>query len=112
MSNQAMRTQIILLFGPSGTGKSTLTRLLAGRLPQCAFIEVNTPRYMIVGGLMADSGGTPPSQAPEEYERQCCRPVVPPGVFDVGARYRGGWLGRGPWMSDDRRRGGLQLTDV
>ena len=107
-----MRTQIILLFGPSGTGKSTLTRLLAGRLAQCAFVEVDTPRYMIVGGLMADSGGTPPSQAPEEYERQCCLPVVQPGVIDVGARYRGAWLGRGLWMSDDHRRGGLQLTDV
>jgi hypothetical protein len=107
-----MRTQINLLFGPSDTGKSILTRLLAGRLPQCAFIEVDTPRYMMVGGLMADSGGTPPSQAPEEYERPCRRPVVPAGVIDVGARYRGGWIGRGPWMSDDRRRGGLQLTDV
>jgi 2-phosphoglycerate kinase len=71
MSNWAMRTQIILLFGPSGTGKSTLARLLAGRLPRCAFIEVDTLRYMIVGGLVADSGGTPPSQAPEEYQRQC-----------------------------------------
>jgi energy-coupling factor transporter ATP-binding protein EcfA2 len=71
MSNWAMRTQIILLFGPSGTGKSTLARLLAGRLPRCAFIEVDTLRYMIVGGLVAGSGGTPPSQAPEEYQRQC-----------------------------------------
>jgi len=26
---------------------------------------------MIVGGLVASSGGTPPSQAPEEYRRQC-----------------------------------------
>jgi energy-coupling factor transporter ATP-binding protein EcfA2 len=66
-----MRTQIILLFGPSGTGKSTLARLLAGRLPRCAFIEVDTLRYMIVGGLVAHSGGTPPSEAPEEYQRQC-----------------------------------------
>ena len=61
------RTQIILLFGPSGAGKSTLARLLAGRLPRCACIEVDTLRYMIVGGLVAGSGGTPPSQAPVEY---------------------------------------------
>lgn len=65
------RTQIILLFGPSGTGKSSLARLLAGRMPRCACIEVDTLRYMIVGGLVAGSGGTPPSQAPEEYRRQC-----------------------------------------
>jgi energy-coupling factor transporter ATP-binding protein EcfA2 len=65
------RTQIILLFGPSGAGKSTLARLLAGRLPRCACIEVDTLRYMIVGGLVAGSGGTPPSQAPVEYQRQC-----------------------------------------
>ena len=70
-----MKTQsqarIILLFGASGTGKSTLARLLAERLPQCACIEVDTLRYMIVGGLVASSGGTSPSQAPEEYRRQC-----------------------------------------
>ena len=66
-----MPTQIILVFGPRGTGESTLARLLAGRLPRCAFIEVDTLRYMIVGGLVANSGGTPPSQAPEEYRRQC-----------------------------------------
>ncbi len=65
------RAQIILLFGPSGAGKSTLARLLAGRLPRCACIEVDTLRYMIVGGLVAGSGGTPPSQAPVEYQRQC-----------------------------------------
>jgi chloramphenicol 3-O-phosphotransferase len=65
------RTQIILLFGPSGAGKSTLARLLAGRLPRCACIEIDTLRYMIVGGLVAHSGGMPPSQAPEEYQRQC-----------------------------------------
>ena len=65
------RIQIILLYGPSGTGKSTLARLLARRLPQCACIEVDALRYMIVGGLVASSGGTPPSQAPEEYRRQC-----------------------------------------
>jgi energy-coupling factor transporter ATP-binding protein EcfA2 len=66
-----VKTQIILLFGPSGAGKSTLARLLAGGLPRCACIEVDTLRYMIVGGLVAHSGGTPPSQAPVEYERQC-----------------------------------------
>jgi adenylate kinase family enzyme len=65
-----MRTQFILLSSPSGTGKSTLARLLAGRLPRCAFIEVDTLRYMIVRGLVANSGGTPPSEAPEEYQRR------------------------------------------
>jgi chloramphenicol 3-O-phosphotransferase len=65
------RMQIVLLFGASGTGKSTLARLLARRLPRCACIEVDALRYMIVGGLVASSGGTPPSQAPEEYQRQC-----------------------------------------
>jgi energy-coupling factor transporter ATP-binding protein EcfA2 len=66
-----MKSQIILLFGASGTGKSTLARLLAGRLPRCACIEVDTLRYMIVGGLVASSGGTPPGHAQEEYHRQC-----------------------------------------
>jgi hypothetical protein len=70
-----MKTQspvpIMLLFGTSGTGKSTLARLLAQRLPQCAFIEMDALRYMIGGGLVACSGGTPPGQAPEEYKRQC-----------------------------------------
>jgi energy-coupling factor transporter ATP-binding protein EcfA2 len=65
------RTQIILLFGSSGTGKSTLARLLARRLPRCACIEVDTLHYMVGGGLVAHSGGTPPDQAPEEYRRQC-----------------------------------------
>ena len=66
-----MQTQIILLYGSSGTGKSTLGRLLAGLMPRCAFIEVDTLRYMIVGGLVAESGGISPSKAPEEYHRQC-----------------------------------------
>jgi energy-coupling factor transporter ATP-binding protein EcfA2 len=65
------RPRIILLFGPSGSGKSTLARLLAGRLPRCACIEVDTLRYMVVGGLVAHSGGMSPEQAPEEYSRQC-----------------------------------------
>lgn len=63
--------QFILIFGPSGGGKSTLACLLAGRLPRCACIEVDVLRYMVVGGLVASSGGTPPSEAPEEYSRQC-----------------------------------------
>jgi energy-coupling factor transporter ATP-binding protein EcfA2 len=65
------RTEIILLFGPNCAGKSTLGRLLAGRLPKCAFIEVDVLRYMVVGGLVAHSGGKSPSEAPEDYERQC-----------------------------------------
>jgi 2-phosphoglycerate kinase len=64
-------TRIILLFGPSGTGKTTLARLLAGSLPRCACIEIDVLRYMIVGGLVAHSAGSSPSQAPEEYRRQC-----------------------------------------
>jgi energy-coupling factor transporter ATP-binding protein EcfA2 len=70
-SRLSMNAQIILLFGPSGSGKSTLARMLAGRLPQCACIEVDVLRYMIVAGLVASSGGTPPSQAPKVYHRQC-----------------------------------------
>jgi energy-coupling factor transporter ATP-binding protein EcfA2 len=65
------RPRIILLFGPSGSGKSTLARLLAGRLARCASIEVDTLRYMVVGGLVAHSGGMSPDRAPEEYVRQC-----------------------------------------
>jgi energy-coupling factor transporter ATP-binding protein EcfA2 len=65
------RVRIILLFGPSGSGKSTLARLVAGRLPRCACIEVDTLRYMVVGGLVAHSGGMSPDLAPEEYVRQC-----------------------------------------
>jgi chloramphenicol 3-O-phosphotransferase len=61
----------ILLFGPSGAGKTTTGRLLAGCFPRCAFIEVDVLRYMVVGGLVAYSGGTHPGQAPEEYLRQC-----------------------------------------
>jgi energy-coupling factor transporter ATP-binding protein EcfA2 len=70
------RPRIILLFGPSGSGKSTLARLLAGRLPRCAHIEVDMLRYMVVGGLVAHSGGMPPDQAPDEYRRQCWLGVV------------------------------------
>jgi chloramphenicol 3-O-phosphotransferase len=62
---------IILLFGPSAAGKSTVARMMAGRMPRCAHIEVDVLRYMVVGGLVAYSAGTPPWQAPQEYARQC-----------------------------------------
>ncbi len=62
---------VILIFGPSCTGKSTVGRLVAGHLPKCAFIEVDALRYMVVGGLVAYSSGVHPSQAPAAYWQQC-----------------------------------------
>ncbi len=62
---------VILLFGPSCAGKSTVGRLAAGCLPKCAFIEVDALRYMVIGGLVAYSGGVHPSQAPDAYRQQC-----------------------------------------
>ncbi len=56
---------VLLLFGANCTGKSTIGRLVAGRLPRCAFIEVDALRYLVVGGLVAYSAGIPPSQAPD-----------------------------------------------
>ena len=60
----------VLLFRPSCAGKSTLGRAVAGRLSRCAFIEVDALRYMVRGGLVAYSRGTPPWEQPEEYKRQ------------------------------------------
>ncbi len=62
---------IVLLWGPNCTGKSTLGHAVAGRLARGALIEVDALRYMVVGGLVALSRGTHPSEAPEEYVRQC-----------------------------------------
>jgi chloramphenicol 3-O-phosphotransferase len=63
--------EVWLLFGANCAGKSTLARALAGSLPRCAHIEVDALRYLVVGGLVAASAGTPPHLAPEEYDRQC-----------------------------------------
>jgi chloramphenicol 3-O-phosphotransferase len=62
---------LILLFGISASGKTTLARALAQRMHRSAVIEVDQLRYMIVGGLVASSAGIQPAQAPEEYQRQC-----------------------------------------
>lgn len=62
---------VILLFGVSCTGKTTLGRAVAGRFSRCAFIEVDELRYKVIGGLVAFSAGQHPSTAPEEYHRQC-----------------------------------------
>ena len=62
---------VILLFGVSCTGKTTLGRAIAGQFSRCAFIEVDELRYKVVGGLVAFSAGQHPSTAPKEYHRQC-----------------------------------------
>lgn len=71
MDSDIRLSNIILLFGVSGTGKTTLGRSVAGLLPKCAFIEVDELRYKVIGGLVAYSAGTHPDKEPEEYRRQC-----------------------------------------
>jgi hypothetical protein len=62
---------VIFIFGPNCSGKSTLGYLLANRIERCAYIRVDELRYLVVGGLVAYSGGLNPSQAPEAYQEQC-----------------------------------------
>jgi hypothetical protein len=61
---------IILVFGVNAVGKSSLSRDLAGRLPRCAFVEVDELRYKVQGGLVAYSKGISPDRAPAEYSLQ------------------------------------------
>lgn len=62
---------VFLVFGVNAVGKSSFSRKLAGRLPRCAFIEVDELRYKVVGGLVAYSSGMHPDRAPAEYSSQC-----------------------------------------
>ncbi len=61
----------MLVFGTNCVGKSSVGRALAGRIDRCAFIEIDELRYMIVGGLVAYSGGAKPWEHPDEYRQQC-----------------------------------------
>jgi hypothetical protein len=61
----------LLLFGPTGAGKSSVGVALADAMEACAHIEVDLLRYMVRSGLVAWSRGASPVDEPEEYARQC-----------------------------------------
>ena len=56
-----------MVFGVSGSGKSTFRKAIAGQLPKCAFIEVDELRYKVIGDLVAYSAGKHPDTDLEEY---------------------------------------------
>jgi len=70
MENSGVKSVIILRGGPA-VGKTTLAEELTCKMPKSARIEQDILRYMIVGGLVAAKSGLHPSNAPEEYLRQC-----------------------------------------
>jgi predicted kinase len=80
---------VILLFGLSGVGKSTIARSLAAGMERCAHIEVDALRYLVVGGLVACSAGRRPMDDPEGYREQCWMGV------DQAVRLAHGFAARG-----------------
>ena len=63
--------RVVLIFGPNCAGKSTFGRDLAEQMTRSALIEVDDLHHMVVGGLVAWSGGIMPSERPDESKRQC-----------------------------------------
>lgn len=63
--------EVVAVFGVNCVGKTAVGRALAERMSRAALIEIDGLRYMIVGGLVAFSGGASPLDEPDEYERQC-----------------------------------------
>jgi hypothetical protein len=45
---------VLALTGPGGSGKSTIARILAGRLPECVNIEADHVKHFIVSGFRYD----------------------------------------------------------
>lgn len=56
-------TQVLVLTGAPGVGKSTVARQLAAELPQCAHVSADTLHRMIVSGAEWPSAGTPTALA-------------------------------------------------
>ena len=59
--------QIVFITGMSGSGKSTVGRLLAGRFDKCLFVQVDEVREKVVSGYARPEDGEFGEEAVEQF---------------------------------------------